>query len=134
MSTTYKVWIHVERCDRDGDQDTFEELDTSVPHLAAECATPEEAIAFADELQSRAHDVSLSRCDACGAFTEDITDNPFADAGNDLCDRCMRAGVKVSHTDDEGNTVCVECAREDYDASEPRETVLWSHPPQTATA
>ena len=32
--------------------------------------------------------------------------------GDDLCDSCMRSGVEISHTDDDGNTVCVECAAE----------------------
>jgi hypothetical protein len=33
-------------------------------------------------------------------------------AGDDLCDRCMRSGVEVSHTED-GDTVCTECAADD---------------------
>ena len=33
--------------------------------------------------------------------------------GDDLCDSCMRSGVEISHTDDDGNTVCVECAAEE---------------------
>lgn len=31
---------------------------------------------------------------------------------NDLCDNCLSSGVTVSHTDDSGNTVCVDCAFE----------------------
>lgn len=31
-------------------------------------------------------------------------------AGDDLCDKCGRSGVQVGQTDDEGNTVCGECA------------------------
>ena len=34
--------------------------------------------------------------------------------GDDLCDACMRSGVQVSHTKD-GNTVCVECAKDAED-------------------
>lgn len=29
--------------------------------------------------------------------------------GDDLCDKCMRSGVQVARTDEDGNTICVEC-------------------------
>lgn len=32
--------------------------------------------------------------------------------GNDLCDTCYRSGVEISHTDANGNTVCIDCAEE----------------------
>lgn len=32
-------------------------------------------------------------------------------AGDDMCDTCMRSGVKCETTDTDGKTVCVECAR-----------------------
>jgi hypothetical protein len=32
--------------------------------------------------------------------------------GDDVCDKCMRSGVVVSQTDDEGNTICVDCAED----------------------
>lgn len=35
---------------------------------------------------------------------------------NDLCDRCMRSGVEVHRTDENGNTVCVECDDEEAQA------------------
>ena len=34
------------------------------------------------------------------------------DAGDDLCDHCMRSGVQITYTDANGNTMCDECARE----------------------
>ena len=33
--------------------------------------------------------------------------DPLAD---DVCDKCMRSGVQISHTDENGNTVCYECS------------------------
>ena len=30
----------------------------------------------------------------------------------DLCDTCMRSNVEVYQTDENGNTVCVDCAEE----------------------
>lgn len=35
---------------------------------------------------------------------------------NDLCDRCMRSGVEVHRTDENGSTVCVECDAEEDEA------------------
>lgn len=32
---------------------------------------------------------------------------------DDLCDRCMRSGVEVARTDEDGNTVCVDCDRDE---------------------
>ena len=32
--------------------------------------------------------------------------------GDDLCDNCMSSAVVVSHTDENGDTVCVECAED----------------------
>lgn len=32
------------------------------------------------------------------------------DEGDDVCDKCMRSGVQVSQTDENGDTVCAECA------------------------
>jgi hypothetical protein len=29
--------------------------------------------------------------------------------GDDLCDKCMRSGVQVARTDEDGNTICTEC-------------------------
>lgn len=31
------------------------------------------------------------------------------DGGDDLCDTCMRSGVHVARTDEDGKTVCVDC-------------------------
>ena len=33
--------------------------------------------------------------------------DPLAD---DLCDKCMCSDVQISHTDENGDTVCYECA------------------------
>lgn len=45
-------------------------------------------------------------------FFERGNDDDDDSKDGDLCDTCMRSGVEISHVDDEGNTVCVECAAE----------------------
>lgn len=55
-------------------------------------------------------------------YVSDHLDFPFAfqpywegngdetdDHGDDLCDKCMRSGVQVSKTDENGGTICAEC-------------------------
>lgn len=34
------------------------------------------------------------------------------ETGDDLCDRCGRSGVAVYETDEDGNTICVQCSNE----------------------
>ena len=48
-----------------------------------------------------------------GEDDDEDDDDDDEDDGDDLCDSCMRSGVEISHTDDDGNTVCVECAAEE---------------------
>lgn len=40
-----------------------------------------------------------------------------SNVGDDLCDQGMRSGVVVDHTDENGDTVCVECASHDEPVS-----------------
>lgn len=37
----------------------------------------------------------------------------------DLCDTCRASGVEIDHTDDEGNTVCVDCAAQEEEQPDP---------------
>lgn len=61
---------------------------------------------------------SPPRCIKCGCDEDDVgmgqlcIDEEPEPEGDDLCDRCMRSGVEISHTED-GETVCVGCAAAD---------------------
>lgn len=62
----------------------------------------------------------LNERDYCGHHNKGYTpvENQARELGwihehDDLCDTCMRSGVEVHRTDEEGNTVCVDC---DYES------------------
>ncbi len=48
-------------------------------------------------------------CAAAYMAVFDGDEAAFDEGGDDLCDKCHRSGVQISHTDEEGNTLCYDC-------------------------
>jgi hypothetical protein len=48
---------------------------------------------------------SFGYMDLAGQWSKTEKENQ----GDDLCDKCMRSGVVVSRTDENGDTICVDC-------------------------
>lgn len=77
--------------------------DASGIELSELASDAESGESYCSKLES--HVVEDAKADADWDGTE------FFDCSehDDLCDTCMRSGVEVHRTDEDGNTICVDC-------------------------
>jgi len=50
------------------------------------------------------------QCPECGAVCHQVEED---EVGDDMCDACGESNRVVDHIDEDGNTVCTKCVRED---------------------
>jgi len=58
-------------------------------------------------------DESIMRCTACNYMAEAKEFEEDEDPGGELCDQCYSSDADIDHTDSAGNTVCVNCAKDE---------------------